>query len=111
MATKDINGKSVEFDSEGYLVNFDDWTPEVGTVLSEEYKIEFTSEHLAVAQLMREYYAEHDEVPTARDFTKLMGQKLGSDKGTHQYFTDLFKYEPLKQCGKIAGLPQLAGCM
>lgn len=110
MTALEGNGKTVEFDGEGYLVHFDDWGKEVGLTLAKSENLEMTDDHWVVLQLMRDYYRKHELIPTARDFTDLMGRSLGSDKGNKKYLDQLFPNEQLKQCAKIAGLPRLAGC-
>lgn len=111
MNTITIEGSPIQIDSEGYLVNFDEWREEIGSYISKEDHIELTDAHFEIIQIMREYFAENGDVPTARDFLKILENKLGADKGTSHYFGSLFPREPLKMCAKIAGLPQLRGCM
>ena len=111
MKTIDVKGKAVEVDGEGYLVNVDDWNEEVGLALATMEKFELTNEHMAFIRLIREYYLEHKVIPTAKDFLNHVAEKLGEDKGNQKYFNSLFTFEPLKQCGRFAGLPMLTGCM
>ena len=110
MTTIEVKGKNIEFDGEGYLIEFSDWDKEVGQVLAESEKIVMTQDHWTVVQLMRDYYAEHQVIPIARDFTALMAESLGSTKGNSKYLATLFPTEQLKQCAKVAGLTRMAGC-
>jgi tRNA 2-thiouridine synthesizing protein E len=110
MATIEVNGKNIEFDGEGFLAESSDWDKEVGLVLAEAEKIVMTEDHWTVVQLMRDYYTEHKVIPTARDFTALMGGALSSEKGSNKYLATLFPGEQLKQCAKVAGLTRMAGC-
>ena len=55
MTTIEVKGKNIEFDGEGYLIEFSDWDKEVGQVLAESEKIVMTQDHWTVVQLMRDY--------------------------------------------------------
>ena len=110
MKTIEVNGRSVKLDGEGYLQNFKDWEKDVAVVLAEAEKLELTEDHWTVVQLMRDYYAVHEAIPTARDFTRSMGDALGNEKGSSRYLSQLFPNEPMKQSGKVAGLPRMGGC-
>jgi TusE/DsrC/DsvC family sulfur relay protein len=111
MTTIDVNGKSFEIDNEGYLAKYQDWNEAVGQALADIDNIKITDAHWTVIRLMRESFLENEVIPTAKDLLKIMAEKLGPEKGTHKYLNSLFPHEPLKQCGKIAGLPMLSGCM
>lgn len=110
MKTIETNGKSVELDGEGYLARFGDWNEDVARALARDEKLELTSDHWTAVQLLRDHYAENEAIPTAKELSRLMGEKLGSEKGNHKYLTTLFPGDHLKQGGKIAGLPRMAGC-
>ena len=42
---REINGKMVETDPEGYLVNLDDWSEELAAELAKEDNLELGEEH------------------------------------------------------------------
>lgn len=110
METITVNGNPVELDGEGYLANFEDWNEDAAQTLASTDKIELTDDHWIVLRLLRDYYAEHEAIPTARDLSRLMGEKLGENKGNTQFLNNLFPRDHLKQGAKIAGLPRMAGC-
>jgi len=111
MATIDINGKAVEVDEEGYLVNLADWTEDVAKVLSKQDELELTESHWEVINFLREYYDEYQIAPAVRVLTKAIGKKLGKDKGNSKYLYELFPYGPAKQACRFAGLPKPTGCV
>ena len=110
MSAIDVNGKSVELDGEGYLANFNEWNKDVARALAKDQSIEITDDHWVVLQLLRDYYSENENIPTARDLVRSIGEKLGNEKGNNRFLSTLFPHDQLKQGSKIAGLPRMPGC-
>jgi len=107
----EIDGKTLETDEEGYLLNLSDWTTEAAAHLAEEEKVTLTDNHWEVLNFLREYYMEYQIAPAVRVLTKAIGKKFGPEKGNSKYLYDLFPYGPAKQACKIAGLPKPTGCI
>ncbi|MBU2643703.1 TusE/DsrC/DsvC family sulfur relay protein [bacterium] len=111
MKTINVKDRDVNVDADGYLLDYKDWDRDVALVLAGIEKIEMTEDHWIVVNLLRDYYAIHEVVPTTREFLKLLGEKAGQNKGNAKFFAKLFPNEPGKLSGKVAGLPKLTGCM
>ncbi|MCP5265985.1 MAG: TusE/DsrC/DsvC family sulfur relay protein [Burkholderiaceae bacterium] len=111
MATIEINGKSIETDEEGYLVNLSDWDEAVAGEIAKTESIDMDENHWEVVNFLREYYDEFQIAPAVRVLTKAIGKKLGPEKGNSAYLYELFPYGPAKQACKIAGLPKPTGCV
>ncbi|MCX7181098.1 MAG: TusE/DsrC/DsvC family sulfur relay protein [Proteobacteria bacterium] len=111
MGSIDINGKSLETDEEGYLINLADWTEDAAQFLAQQENVELSPSHWEVINFLREYYTEFQIAPAVRVLTKAIGKKLGAEKGNSQYLYELFPYGPAKQACKIAGLPKPTGCV
>jgi len=107
----EVNGKSIETDEEGYILNLSDWSEDVADVLAKEEGIDMSENHWEVVNFLREYYDEYQIAPAVRVLTKAIGKKLGPDKGNSKYLYELFPYGPAKQACKIAGLPKPTGCI
>ena len=107
----DVNGKSVETDEEGYLVNLADWNEEVAKILASQDGLDLTDNHWEVITFLREYYDEYQIAPAVRVLTKAIGKKLGPEKGNSKYLYELFPYGPAKQACRFAGLPKPTGCV
>ena len=107
----EVDGKSVEVDEEGYLVNRDDWTDNIASAIAVEEKLDMSDSHWEVVKFLRDYYEEYQIAPAVRVLTKAIGKKLGKDKGNSKYLYELFPYGPAKQACKIAGLPKPTGCV
>ena len=111
MATISVEGKDLEVDEEGYLVNLDEWFPEVASAMAVIDEVEMEDDHWDIINFLREYYEEYQIAPAVRVLTKAVAKKLGKEKGNSKYLYQLFPYGPGKQACKFAGLPKPTGCV
>lgn len=104
----EVNGKTIETDDNGNLVNFQEWDRDVASALAAIEKIELAQEHWDVLEYLRdEYMNNNNNQPMERQIIKDMGKRWGkkiSSKGLYK----LFPLAPSKQGNKIAGLPFVA---
>ncbi|WP_112479937.1 TusE/DsrC/DsvC family sulfur relay protein [Vibrio variabilis] len=107
----EYNGKTIETDAEGYLLNHQDWEQGMITILAEQEGIEVTDAHLEVVLFVREFYEEFNTSPAVRMLVKAMEKAHGPEKGNSKYLFKLFKKGPAKQATKLAGLPKPAKCL
>ncbi|MFA0475345.1 TusE/DsrC/DsvC family sulfur relay protein [Vibrio breoganii] len=107
----EFNGKSIETDTQGYLLNFKDWEEGMIAILAEEEGIELTEAHLEVVHFVRNFYIEFNTSPAVRMLVKAMEKAHGPEKGNSKYLFKLFKKGPAKQATKLAGLPKPAKCL
>ncbi|MCA1908174.1 MAG: TusE/DsrC/DsvC family sulfur relay protein [Magnetospirillum sp.] len=107
----ETNGKTVEADEEGFLVNINDWNEDLAGLIAKDEGIDMSPEHWEVINFLREYYAEYQIAPAVRVLTKAIAKKMGPEKGNNKYLYELFPYGPGKQACKIAGLPKPTGCV
>ncbi|TYL47394.1 TusE/DsrC/DsvC family sulfur relay protein [Marinomonas sp. IMCC 4694] len=98
-------------DEEGYLLDLQDWTPELANQLALEVEVEMTEAHWEIIYLLREFYAAFEISPAMRPLVKAVSRKLGADKGRSIYLMTLFPGSPPKLAAKIAGLPKPANCL
>ena len=99
------------FDQEGFLLNLDDWSPEVARQIAAAEDIALGDGHWEVIELLRSYYREFDASPAMRPLVKYCALKLGPDKGKSIYLMSLFPGSPAKLGSKIAGLPKPENCL
>lgn len=99
------------FDTEGFLRNLQDWSPEVAKQIAAAEGIALTPAHWEIIELLRNYYTEFDASPAMRPLVKYCGRKLGVDKGKSIYLLSLFPGSPAKTGSKIAGLPKPDNCL
>ena len=105
MPNKTLAGKTVEIDSEGFLLNHEDWTEEIAAVLAKEEGIdELTEDHWKVIRFIREDYKETGQIPTIRRM-----KNAGGIPTAELY--QLFPQGPAKKSAKIAGFGKPQGCV
>jgi tRNA 2-thiouridine synthesizing protein E len=105
------NDQKIELDSEGFLLDLNDWTPEVARLLARNESIELSSEHFEIIDLLREFYIQYELSPAMRVLVKQVGLKLGKEKASSLYLMQLFPGSPAKLASKIAGLPKPTNCL
>jgi tRNA 2-thiouridine synthesizing protein E len=106
-----FEGKEVERDSQGYLVNYLDWTESLAIILAENDCIELTTAHWEVIAFVRDFYLKYKTSPAIRALTKAMKAEFGEEKASSRYLYRLFPEGPAKQATKYAGLPKPARCI
>lgn len=100
---KQLGGKAVMVNEEGYLVNLDEWTREVAMDLASSEGISLADRHWDVISYLQDQ--ERKEVP-------LSIRKVGkSGVVTIKEFYELFPKGPLKISSKIAGIPKPKSCI
>jgi len=98
-------------DRDGFLVNLEDWTPDIAQLLAQAEGIELTEAHWEVLNALREFYREFDLSPAMRPLSKYLKAELGADKASSIYLMQLFPGSPAKLGAKIAGLPRPENCL
>ena len=104
MATREIAGKTIEFDDDGYMKNPQDWSKEVCEVLAGEQGITLSDVHWKVIEFARDEYNKTKESPTLRRITK---SGVISTKDLYAFFPN----GPAGKIAKLAGLHKPTGCI
>lgn len=100
-----------ELDPQGYLLNRNDWTPEIARRLAIEDGIQLTDPHWTVINFLRDFYDDFQTAPPVRAMVKTLRETHGSDIGNSAHLQQLFPEGPLRQASKLAGLPKPARCL
>ena len=104
-------GKEIETDKNGYLLDYTQWDESMVPVLAEQENISLTEEHWEVVRFVRNFYLEYETSPAVRALVKAMAAEYGPEKGNSRYLQRLFQKGPAKQATKLAGLPKPAKCL
>ena len=105
MATREIAGKEIEFDEEGFMANPDDWDKDVAVALAAEIGVEpLTDRHWQVIEFCRSDFQVQGDAPTLRRITKEAGVP------TKELYK-LFPKGPAKKVAYVSGLGKPSGCI
>jgi len=102
----ETEGKKIEVNEEGFMINPEKWDKDVGALLAKvEEGIEtLTEDHWAVINYIRNYFLEKNLAPMVRKVCQNTGFQL-------KYIYQLFPSGPAKGACKVAGLPKPDGCV
>ncbi|MES9814914.1 MAG: TusE/DsrC/DsvC family sulfur relay protein [Candidatus Thiodiazotropha sp.] len=106
-----VNGKTINLDEEGFLVNLEDWNEDVAEHLAINEGLEISTEHSLLIHKAREFYLEKQSTPSTREVIHMIAENLGQDpivdrRSIDKYLYQLFPHGPDKQLAKLAGLPK-----
>jgi TusE/DsrC/DsvC family sulfur relay protein len=105
MAIKEIAGKDIEFDEEGFMSNPGQWDRDVAEALAAELGITpLTEQHWQVIEFCRTDYQDQGDAPTLRRITKVGGVPT---KDLYK----LFPKGPAKKVAYVSGLKKPTGCI
>lgn len=107
----ELDDRSVALDSDGHLLHFDQWCPEVAQRLAEGEGRHLSPDHWEVLYLLREFYQCFDMAPAMRALVRFVGRKLGEEKGSSLYLMRLFPESPARVAARLAGLPRPTNCL
>ena len=102
----EVDGKVIETNEKGYLLEPTDWNEKVAETIAAQEKVELTDKHWDILNYLRDEYLNNGgNQPNERTILKAMSSKWGT-KATSKDMYALFPQMPSKQGGKIAGLPE-----
>ncbi len=102
----EFEGKTIETNPGGYLLDTDDWSEGLANVLASAENIELTDRHWDVINYLREEFFENrGNQPNTRAIGKAMTAAWG-EKISQKELYGLFPGDPSKQGGRIAGLTE-----
>lgn len=96
--------QSPKRDGDGYLVDMNEWTPELGRLMAEEDGYELNDQKWAQIMKAREYFEEFGSVPPIRKFAKYI------EEDQKDVF-ELWMTGPMKPITKYGGMPKPTGCV
>ena len=91
-------------DGDGYLVNMNDWTEEIGRAMALADGVELDDVKWSHILKAREYFSDHAVVPPIRKFAKYAGED-------QKIMFKLWMTGPMKPITKYGGLPKPTGCV
>ena len=105
-----VNGKTILTDSEGYIVDMNDWNEAFVQAQAQRECLELTDEHWQVVRFLRDYYDRHGVQCEVRKMVKHFRNVWGNERGTSRYLHRIFpRGGPQKQGNRLAGLLRTKG--
>ena len=102
--TIEQNLEAIEFDEDGFMINREDWSKEVGQAIANKEGIELNDRHWLVIDFARQEFEIEGDAPTLRRIIQSTGVS------TKEMYS-LFPGGPAKMASKIAGLGKPTGCI
>ncbi len=91
-------------DDQGYLLDSDDWYPELTDIFAAEDGVELGPEHRAIVDFVRGYHERTETVPEARRVLAWMRDSWGPERATRRALYRLFPGGYAQQACKYAGM-------
>ncbi len=104
MTTREIAGKEIQFDEEGFMANPGEWDKDVAVALATDINIDLSEEHWAIIDFSRTDYESQGEAPGLRRISKEAGV-------TTKELYKLFPKGPAKKIAYVSGLGKPTGCI
>ena len=105
MSVQTINGRAIEVNDEGFLVDPSQWDEELAVEIARREGISTLSDrHWQVIHFMRKEFEEKGAGPSVRLLGKTSGVPV-------KELYELFPKGPAKPAAKIAGIPKPRGCI
>ena len=102
---KEIAGKQIDFDSEGFMTDLNQWSEDVAAELAQVVGIDqLSDDHWNIIKFSREDYQIQGTSPTLRRIKTESGVPI-------KQIYKLFPKKPAKKVAFIAGLPKPTGCV
>lgn len=110
----EVDGKKIETDEEGYLINLNDWNDEVCEALIKQHEANghkpLSETARGLINYFREYYQQHELRPTMHQLVLILGKHSGErfhDQESYKNFLyEMFPHGPVPMLCKLAGLPK-----
>ncbi|RMA81073.1 TusE/DsrC/DsvC family sulfur relay protein [Umboniibacter marinipuniceus] len=101
----------VSRDSEGFLTDLNQWTPELARELAREENIELSKNHEVAIEAARAFHQQFETSPSMRAFIKFLKREGHDEIASSIALLKLFPGSPPKYISKIAGLPKPENCL
>jgi tRNA 2-thiouridine synthesizing protein E len=105
----DVNGKTIETDEQGILLDPGDWSEDFAQALARHDGIELYVDHWELIWYFRDYFQESQTVPTMRRMVMELGKREGAHfrdrKAYEKHLYSLFPTDPVRSICRLAGLP------
>ncbi|MCP5406337.1 MAG: TusE/DsrC/DsvC family sulfur relay protein [Chromatiaceae bacterium] len=101
-----VDGRDIQLNDEGYLVNFEDWDRSVAETLAAVDKLTLTECHWVAIDFMRDFYRQYEIPPSSRALLKAVGNKIYENGCSRRDLEKMFPKGGCDHACRLAGLPE-----
>ncbi|AJC49413.1 TusE/DsrC/DsvC family sulfur relay protein [Allofrancisella guangzhouensis] len=98
-------------DSEGFLLDFNNWDVIFCQATALEEGIILSSDHMVIINFLRSFYNKYEKSPAIRELISALKKEYNDKLGNSLYLQKLFPISPAVQAAKLAGLPKPKRCI
>ena len=106
--TIEVEGRLIAIDVEGYLLDFNDWSPAVTEALAEADGVKLTDEHWLLIDFLHRFYEEYKIAPEIPILARNLCKDQNDCRWTKRYIETLFPGGAKMAC-RFAGLTRPVG--
>jgi tRNA 2-thiouridine synthesizing protein E len=106
--TIEVDGRLIAVDEAGYLINPNDWSPEVTEALAEADGVSLTDEHWLLIDFLHRFYQEYGIAPEIPVLARNLCKDTQDCRWTKRYIETLFPGGAKMAC-RYAGLGRPVG--
>jgi tRNA 2-thiouridine synthesizing protein E len=104
----EVEGRMIPIDDEGYLVDFNDWSPAVTEAMAEAAGVKLTDEHWLLIDFLHRFYKEYEIAPEIPILARNLCKDQNDCRWTKRYIETLFPGGAKMAC-RFAGLTKPVG--
>jgi len=100
-----VDGRDIQLNNEGYLVNFEDWDKSVAETLAEMDHLTLTKCHWVAIDFMRDFYRQYEIPPSSHALLKAVGDQIYEYGCSRKDLEKIFPKGGCRHACRLAGLP------
>jgi len=107
-AVIEVEGRLIQIDQDGYLLNVDDWSTAVTEFMAEADDLELLGDHWLLIDFLNRFYTEFQVAPELPVLARNLCKDQHDCRWTRKYIKQLFPGGAKTAC-RYAGLPAPVG--
>ncbi|MCM8855107.1 MAG: TusE/DsrC/DsvC family sulfur relay protein [Candidatus Thiodiazotropha sp.] len=104
----EVEGRMIAIDKDGYLLDFDDWSPAVTEALAEADGVQLSDEHWLLIDFLHRFYKEYEIAPEIPILARNLCKDQNDCRWNKRYIESLFPGGAKMAC-RFAGLTKPVG--
>lgn len=106
-----FNGRIIQTDDEGYLLDQSDWSEELMYFMAEADGLSLTEPHVVVIKQIKDYFQNYSTTPPIRGLIKYLKTQGFDELASSIELAKLFPDGAAKSASKYAGLKKPVKCI